>query len=84
MSLFEDTNPRALKDLLAEFKSTSGFPFEAVLASHQLPPEADSPLLRDHYEAFLAWRQQRLWQRIQDATGATEAADLEAGDEGME
>lgn len=62
MSLFEGTNPRALKDLLAEIQSTSGFLFDAVLAPHGLPAGADSPLPSDNYEAFLAWRQERLLQ----------------------
>ena len=34
----------------------------------------------DDYDAFLAWRQDRLWREIQEATGLTEAADLEAGE----
>jgi hypothetical protein len=49
-----------------------------VLASHSLPAGADSPLLRDDYEAFLAWRREQLWQEIRRATGTTVAADLEA------
>ena len=74
---------RAPSDYLVEIRKTSGFPFETVLASHGLPVGADSPLLRDDYDAFLAWRQERLWQEIQRVTGATVAADLEAeaGDE---
>ncbi len=71
---------RAPSDYLAEIKSTAGFPFVAVLTSHCLPAGVDSPLLRDDYEAFLAWRQEHLWQEIQRATGATVAADLEADD----
>lgn len=73
---------RAPSDYLAEIRKTPGFPFDAVLLSHCLPTGADSPLLRDDYEAFLTWRQNRLWQEIQRVTGATEAADLES--EGME
>ena len=71
---------RAPSDYLAEIRNTPGFPFDAVLASHCLPAGADSPLLDDDYEAFLAWRQDRLWQEIQRVTGATVAADLEADD----
>jgi hypothetical protein len=69
---------RAPSGYLAEIRSTPGFPFDAVLTSHGLPVDADSPLLRDEYEGFLAWRQDRLWQEIRRVTGATEAADLEA------
>ena len=69
---------RAPSDYLAEIRKTPGFPFETVLASHSLPTEPESPLLRDDYEAFLVWRQDRVWQEIQRVTGATAAADLEA------
>ena len=75
---------RAPSDYLAEIKSTPGFPFVPVLTSHGLPAAADSPLLRDDYKAFLAWRQEYLWQEIRRATGATVAADLEADDKDLE
>jgi hypothetical protein len=75
---------RAPSDYLAEIKSTPGFPFVSVLTSHGLPSAADSPLLRDDYEAFLAWRQEHLWQEIRRVTGATTAADLEADDKDSE
>jgi hypothetical protein len=69
MNIFEDTNPRALKDLRSEIQSPPGFPLETVLASHDLPAGADSPLLRDDYEAFLAWRLERCVRR----SGASQA-----------
>lgn len=75
---------RAPSDYLAEIKRTKGFPFVHVLTSHGLPAAADSPLLRDDYKAFLAWRQEHLWQEIRCATGATVAADLEADDKDPE
>jgi len=75
---------RAPSDYLAEIRNTPGFPFEAMLGSHGLPAGVDSPLLRDDYVAFLAWRQERLWQEIRRVTGATVAADLEADDKGLE
>ena len=77
---------RAPSDYLADIRNTSGFPFENVLASHLLPAGADSPLLCDHYENFLAWRQEHMWQEVRRVTGATVAADLEANhdDEGGE
>ncbi len=75
---------RAPSDYLAEISRTKGFPFVHVLTSHGLPAAADSPLLRDDYKAFLAWRQEHLWQEIRRATGATVAADLEADDKDLE
>jgi hypothetical protein len=75
---------RAPSDYLAEIKSTQGFPFVSVLTSHGLPAAADSPLLRDDYEAFLAWRQEHLWQEVRRVTGATMAADLEADEKDLE
>ena len=65
---------------LKVIRNTPGFPFDKVLGSHLLPPEPDSPLIRDDFERFLAWRQARLWEAIKTATGATEAADLEDPD----
>jgi len=54
MSIFVDTNPRALKDLLqkknispsrymSDARNTPGFPFEKVLNSHRLPVGECSP-----------------------------------------
>jgi hypothetical protein len=74
---------RAPSDYLAEVRGVSGFPFEQVLASHHLPTAADSPLLKDEYEAFLAWRQDRLWRQIQHVTGVQMAADLEIDDQAI-
>jgi hypothetical protein len=65
---------------LAEIRDTAGFPFDAVLASHCLPTETDSPIWTDDYEAFLTWREARLWQEIQRVTSVTGAADLEAAE----
>lgn len=69
---------RAPSDYMAEIRQTDGFPFDSVLSSHCLPVGDSSPIWTDDYEAFLAWRQSRLWQEIQRVTGITEAADLEA------
>lgn len=74
-------NDRAPSDYLAEIRATPGFPFAAVLASHGLPAGPTSPLLRDDFDAFLDERQQYLWTMIQQVTGATAAADLEAYEE---
>ena len=69
---------RAPSDYMAEIRQTPGFPLDAVLASHCLPTGETSPIWTDDYDAFLAWRQNRLWREIQRVTGITEAADLEA------
>lgn len=52
--------------------------------SHFLPTDQNSAPLRDDYEAFLTWRQEQLWKRIQYITGVREAADLEADAGGLE
>jgi hypothetical protein len=69
---------RAPSDYMAQIRGTPGFPFDAVLESHCLPAGTTSPIWGDDYEAFLAWRQDRIWKEIQRVTGAKEAADLEA------
>jgi hypothetical protein len=69
---------RAPSDYMAEIRNTPSFPFEAVLASHCLPTGETSPFWNDDYEAFLVWRQNRLWQEVQRVTGLVEAADLDA------
>jgi hypothetical protein len=73
---------RAPSDYLAEIRNTPGFPFDAVLASHCLPIGNTSPLLNDEYEAFLTWRQERMWKEIRRVTGLNEAAELEADETG--
>jgi len=72
---------RAPSDYMAEIRDTAGFPFDTVLTSHILPSAAGSPLLGDNFDAFLAWRQERLWQEIKRVTGLEKAADLEAAEE---
>jgi hypothetical protein len=62
-------------------RQTLEFPYESVLASHGLPSAEDSALLQDDYDAFLVWRQARLWQEIQRVTGVTVAADLVSSDQ---
>jgi hypothetical protein len=69
---------RAPSDYMDEIRKTTGFPFDSVLASHCLPTGANSPLLVDDYDAFLEWRESRLWDEIKRVTGVTVAADLEA------
>lgn len=71
---------RAPSRYLTDIRKTAGFPLDAVLASHCLPTGAESPFWTDDYEAFLAWRQSRLWQEVQRVTGLSVAADLEASE----
>ncbi len=82
-TLIDRTTNQMLKDrapsqYLADIREISGFPFDTVLASHCLPAGDDSPFWTDDYDAFLAWREERLWQEIRRVTGLTEATDLEA------
>jgi hypothetical protein len=71
---------RAPSAYLAEIKATEGFPFETVLRSHLLPVGVSSPFWSDDYEAFLAFRQQELWQEIKRVTGLAQPSDLENED----
>jgi hypothetical protein len=71
---------RPPSDYLADIKATEGFSLDAVLESHCLPTGDDSPFWTDDYEAFLTWRQERLWKEIKRVTGISEASDLEAED----
>jgi hypothetical protein len=72
---------RAPSDYLAEIRKTSGFSLDPILASHCLPTGASSPFWIDHYEAYLEWRQTKLWNEIKRVTGIKEAADLEEASE---
>jgi hypothetical protein len=72
---------RAPSDYLDEIRKTPGFPFDTVLASHCLPTGPNSPFWIDDYDAFLVWRESKLWAEIKRVTGVAEAADLEAEDE---
>jgi hypothetical protein len=69
---------RAPSDYMAQIRNTKGFPFDDVLASHFLPVGTGAPYWADDYEAFLVWRQDRLWKDIKRVTGATDPSDLEA------
>ncbi len=72
---------RAPSEYLSAIRQTLGFPYDSVLSSHGLPTGEDSALLKDDYDAFLAWREERLWQEIQRVTGVMVAADLVANDQ---
>ena len=56
---------------LAEIRSVLGDELDAVLASHRLPPESDSPLMRDDYDSFLTWRLEHLDELLREGTGQT-------------
>jgi hypothetical protein len=58
---------------LAEVRAVLGDGLDAVLASHALPGEADSPLERDDFDAFLTWRLERLDELLAQETGQTGA-----------
>jgi hypothetical protein len=38
----------------------------------------ESPLWNDDYEAFLDWRQKKLWEKIKEVTRLQDAAELES------
>ena len=62
---------------MKQIKTTPGFPFQAVLASHFLPADDRSPFWTDDFARFLELRQAALWERIKAVTGATVESDLE-------
>ena len=59
---------------LAEIRPVLGDDLDAVLASHALPAEADSPLDNDDFDAFLTWRLEHLDELLTERTGHTEVA----------
>lgn len=71
---------RAPSDYMKEIRGTRGFPFDEVLSSHCLPTGPSAPFWSDDFDAFLIWRQERLWQEIKKVTGAKVATDLESDD----
>lgn len=70
---------RSPSHYLTDIRSTPDFPFDIVLTSHLLPIGDASPFWTDDFEAFLTWREQRLWQEIKRVTGLEMAAELEIG-----
>jgi len=68
---------RAPSDYLDEIGRTPNFPFDAVLGSHLLPTGSESSLMKDDFDAFLSWRQQKIWEEIRRVTGLKEASKLE-------
>jgi hypothetical protein len=43
--------------------------FTELLHSHLLPTGKKSPFWTDDYEAFLEWRQTKIWEEIVKVTG---------------
>jgi hypothetical protein len=58
---------------LTEIRSALGKDLDAVLTSHHLPAETDSPLTKNDYYAFLTWRLGHLADLLADKTGANGA-----------
>ena len=56
---------------LAKIRSVLGDGLDAVLASQRLPPESDSPLMKDDYDSFLTWRLEHLDELLRERTGQT-------------
>jgi hypothetical protein len=59
---------RAPSDYLKEMKRELGTKFDAILTSHLLPHDTQTPLLNDDFDAFLKQRERLLWQKIQEVT----------------
>jgi len=55
---------------LAEIRTTVGEELDAVLASHRLPPEPESPLAQDDYDAFLTWRLENFYELLLVKSGS--------------
>lgn len=62
---------RAPSDYLAEIRGAWGgaAALDELLGSHLLPTGGDSSLMRDDFDTFLGWREQRLAQEIETVTG---------------
>lgn len=58
---------------LAEIRTTVGAQLDAVLASHRLPFEPESPLVQDDYDAFLTWRLENLNGLLLETSGSSGA-----------
>lgn len=77
-----DTNQRIgkrspheyLRELREELDKAGAGAFEQVLDSHLLPVGEDSPLDRGDFEGFLDWREARIAEEIEAATGIASRA----------
>jgi hypothetical protein len=68
---------RAPADYMAQIRTSLGADkFRELLRSHLLPGDQESPLWRNDFDGFLAWRQDKLWREIQHVTGVAQATDM--------
>jgi hypothetical protein len=68
--LISDRAPsRYLADIAERFNKVGPSELPRVLRSHVLPPDSDSPLWFDDFDSFLDWRQSKLSELIDKATG---------------
>ena len=68
---------RAPSDYMAEIRNTLGDEkFSTLLSSHFIPGDPSSPIWSDDFEAFLAQRQDALWEQVREVTGVSEGSDL--------
>jgi hypothetical protein len=63
---------------LKEIRAALGSALDAVLESHRLPAGEDSPLARDDFDAFLAWRIDQFAEALIEKTGNIVARPAEA------
>jgi hypothetical protein len=54
---------------LSEIREALGTAFDAVLESHRLPVGEDSPLSRDDFDSFLAWRLEQFAEALTEKAG---------------
>ncbi len=65
---------RPPSEYLQDIRSAVKSQFDALLQSHLLPTQPESPLL-DEYDAFLQARQLAFWEEIKRLTGVEESSD---------
>jgi hypothetical protein len=72
-----------LRDIQGTFERNDLNPdlLAGLLSKHLIPAEPDSPLWNDDFMGFLAERQQLIWSRIQQVTGAKVATHLVESEE---
>lgn len=71
---------RAPSNYLADMRSEMGPTLDQLLESHMLPTGKISPLAKDQFPSFLAWRQEAIGQRIRELTSHPANADNDPGD----
>jgi hypothetical protein len=61
---------------LTEIRAALGDGVDTVLESHGLPPESDTPLMKDDVDSFLTWRLEHLDELLAAKTGRSEPPAL--------